>query len=148
MEPSSPVVRQVAPSKTALESHNSHAYSIQREELLACGSAMRMRHLSVTLSVEFADTDIAQKAHYWPNTDNRFDNWSITNVKCCIRGCYKNFALTCFVFFRCGHPQLCIRPTKLVSLELQVLANVTVQVSSLCVVWFSRYNNFFTFIRV
>ena len=29
--------------------------------MLACGSAMRMRHLSVTLSVEFADADTAQK---------------------------------------------------------------------------------------
>ena len=56
MEPSSPVARQVAPSKTALQSHDSHAY---REELLAHGPAMRMRHLSVTLSVEFADSDTA-----------------------------------------------------------------------------------------
>ena len=39
--------------------------------VLACGSAMRMRHLSVTLSVEFADADTAQKAYYRPNTNNR-----------------------------------------------------------------------------
>ena len=47
-------------------------------ELLACGSAMRMYHLSVTLSVEFADADTALKAHYRPDTDNRSDNWCIT----------------------------------------------------------------------
>ena len=41
---------------------------------LACDSVMRMRHLSVTLSVEFADADTAQKAHYQPDTDNRSDN--------------------------------------------------------------------------
>ena len=45
-------------------------YSVQREELLAHGSAMHMRHLSVTLSVEFADANTAQKAHYQPDTDN------------------------------------------------------------------------------
>ena len=37
-----------------------------REELLARGSAMRTHHLSVTLSIEFADADTAQKAHYCP----------------------------------------------------------------------------------
>ena len=48
-------------------------------EKTASRSAMRMRHLSVTLSVEFADTDTAQKAHYRPDTDNRSDNHCITN---------------------------------------------------------------------
>ena len=42
VDSSSPVARQVAPSKTDLQSHALHAYSILREELLACGSAMRM----------------------------------------------------------------------------------------------------------
>ena len=61
MKPSSPVARQVGPSKTALQSRDSHACSVLREELLARGSAMRMRHLLVTLSVEFAHADIAQR---------------------------------------------------------------------------------------
>ena len=59
MEPSSPVVRQVVPSKTALQRRNLHAYSVLREELLARRSAMRLCHLSVALSVEFADADTA-----------------------------------------------------------------------------------------
>ena len=78
MKPFSLVVSQVAPSKTALQSCDSHAYSILREELLARGSAMRMCHLLVTLSVQFANADTAQKAHYRPDTDNRSDNWCIT----------------------------------------------------------------------
>ena len=79
MKPSSPVARQVPPSKTALQTRDSHAYSVLREELLARGSAMCMRHLSVILSVEFADADTAQKEHYRPNTDNQSDNRCITN---------------------------------------------------------------------
>ena len=78
VEPSSPVVRQVAPSKTDLQSRTLHTHSVLREELLACGSAMRMCHLSVTLSVQFADADTDQKAQYRPDTDNRSDNRCIT----------------------------------------------------------------------
>ena len=37
-----------------------------------------MRHLSVTLLVEFADADTAQKANYRADTDNRSDNRCIT----------------------------------------------------------------------
>ena len=66
MKPSSPVARQVAPSKTTLQTRDSHAYSVLREELLARGSAMCARHSLVTLSTEFADADTAQKAHYCP----------------------------------------------------------------------------------
>ena len=40
--------------------------SILREELLACGSAMCTCHSLVTLSIEFADADTAQKVHYCP----------------------------------------------------------------------------------
>ena len=80
LKPSSPVARQVAPSKTGLQSHDSHAYSVLREELLAHGSAMRMCYLSITLSVEFADADTAQKVRYQPDTDNRSDNQCITLV--------------------------------------------------------------------
>ena len=61
MKPSSLVARQVAPSKTALQSRDLHAYSVLREELLTRGSAMCMHHLSVTLLVEFANGDTAQK---------------------------------------------------------------------------------------
>ena len=78
MKPFSAVARQVAPSKTALQTRNSHAYSALREELLARGSGMSMRHLSVMLSVEFADANNAQKAHYWPDTNSRSDNRCIT----------------------------------------------------------------------
>ena len=78
MKPSSLVAIQDAPSKTALQNHDSHAYSALREESLACESAMCMCHLSVTLSIEFANSDTAQKAHYQPNTDNRSDNRCIT----------------------------------------------------------------------
>ena len=86
--PSSLVVRSVAPSCTALQSCYLHGYSIQREELLACGSAMDMRHLSVTLSVEFADADTIQKAHYRAGTDHRSDYR-------CITFCNASF-VTCF----------------------------------------------------
>ena len=71
MKPSSLVARQVAPSKTALQSRDSHTYSVLREELLARGSAMPACHLSVMLSVGFADADIAQEVHYRPDTNNR-----------------------------------------------------------------------------
>ena len=81
VDSSSLVARQVAPSKTDLQSRALHAYNILREELLACGSAMRMHHLSATLSVQFADADTAQKAQYQPDTDNRPDNRCITNHK-------------------------------------------------------------------
>ena len=79
LKPSSPVARQVAPSKTGLQSRDSHAYSsVLREELLAHGSAMRMCHLSIMLLIEFADADTAQKVHYQPNTNNRSNNQCIT----------------------------------------------------------------------
>ena len=81
MKPFSLVARQVAPTKTALQSCNSHTYSVLREELLAHGSAMHMRHLLVTLSVEFADGDTFQKAHYRPDSDNRSDNRCITKLE-------------------------------------------------------------------
>ena len=48
--------------------------------VLACGSAMRMHHLLVTLSVEIADANIAQKAYYRPNTNNRSNNRCITRL--------------------------------------------------------------------
>ena len=47
MEPSFPVVRQVALSKTTLQRDNLHAYNVLREELLARGSGMCLHHLSV-----------------------------------------------------------------------------------------------------
>ena len=80
MDSSSQVARQVAPSTTALQSCDLHTYSVRREELLACGSVMRMRHLSFALWVEFADADDAQKAHYQPDTDNRSNYRCITNL--------------------------------------------------------------------
>ena len=40
------------------------SYSVRRDELVARGSAPHMHHLSVVV-VEFADTDTAQKMHYW-----------------------------------------------------------------------------------
>ena len=46
---------------------------------IAHGPAMRMRHLSVTLSVEFANANTAQKPHYRPDTDNRSDYWCTTS---------------------------------------------------------------------
>ena len=48
----------------SLRSCDFYTYNVQREELLACGSAMYLRHLSVALLIEFADADTAQKAHY------------------------------------------------------------------------------------
>ena len=51
-----------------------------------------------------------------------------------------------FEFFRRGHPKLRNSPTILqYHWNLQVLTNVTVQVSSLCVVWFWRYDRFSAF---
>ena len=49
-------------------------------------------------------------------------------------------------FFRRGHPQLYNRQTILVSLECTGPYHVTVEVSSLSVAWFSRYNCFSAFI--
>ena len=102
--PSSLVVRSVAPSCTALQSCYLHGYSIQREELLACGSAMDMRHLSVTLSVEFADADTIQKAHYRAGTDHRSDYRCITFcnasfVTCfnCLHGITENGVFFCLL---------------------------------------------------
>ena len=34
---------------------------------------MVLQCTSVALSVEFVNADIAQKVHYWPNTDNLSD---------------------------------------------------------------------------
>ena len=48
----------------SLRSCDLHTYNVQREELLACSSAMNLRHLSIALLIEFADADTAQKAHY------------------------------------------------------------------------------------
>ena len=78
VDPSSLVVRSIAPSNTALQSCDLHGYSVQREELLACGSSMHMCHLSVTLSVEFADGGTIQKAHYRAGTNHRSDYRCIT----------------------------------------------------------------------
>ena len=72
MDSSSPVARQVAPSKTVYKAVTCMCiYTIQRE--LPHGSAMRMCHFMVTLSVEFAGAGTAQKAHYEPDTNNRCD---------------------------------------------------------------------------
>ena len=102
--PSSLVVRSVAPSCTALQSCYLRGYSIQREELLACGSAMDMRHLLVTLSVEFADADTIQKAHYRAGTDHRSDYRCITFcnasfVTCfnCLHGITENDVFFCLL---------------------------------------------------
>ena len=64
-----PVVRQIAPSKTALQICDLHAYSVPRI-------------LLVVLSVEFANADTAQKVHYWPDTDNQSNNRYITKCVC------------------------------------------------------------------
>ena len=61
VDSSSPLARQVAPFKVVFWSCDLHVY---RVELLACGSAIRMCHLSVALSVEFADDDTAKKVYY------------------------------------------------------------------------------------
>ena len=58
---------------------------VLREELLppmlARGSAMCMRHLLVTLLVEFVNADTAQKAHYRLDTSNQFNNRCITSMR-------------------------------------------------------------------
>ena len=69
---SSLVVKQVAPSKAALPSCDLHANSVWKE-LQAHGSAMCMHHLSVALSVKFADVDTTQKVHYQADIKNRSD---------------------------------------------------------------------------
>ena len=59
------VARQVAPSKVTLQRGGDlQSYSVRKDELVPRGSALHMHHLSVAL-VEFADTDSAQKMHYW-----------------------------------------------------------------------------------
>ena len=59
------VVRQVAPPKVTLQRGGDlQSYCVRKDELVPRGSALHMHHLSVAL-VEFADTDSAQKMHYW-----------------------------------------------------------------------------------
>ena len=57
------IARLVALSMVTLQ-RDLKSYSVRRDELVPRGSALHMHHLSVAL-VEFADTDTAQKMHYW-----------------------------------------------------------------------------------